>query len=477
MKKIFTIIVLMLGFYGLTGCINPEQTESENGEIYVDKEWAMYEKGHTVDKPVTIDFWSANSLSDIQGQAMANLVEEFNQMQREQYPDSAITVTPSFNGGYIVQNTKLQSAIPANTNPEIAMVGVSSFSLYHQNVIDMREVFTYDEIRDIFPGFLQFAMYRHVFVAYPYFAASNILALNRTLLAKTGKHIPTVDEIVSDPENSIWTWEYLEEVLRAVRNLEGAKENNIYGLATTGIPIYESFFSRGEAPYNEGATEIAFTKKTATEIFDYWQRMARDGLYENPVLDPQHANQIKGKYISGFVGMNIVSSSTVLDLINSIPKDPNTGEPIFEADVLPHPKDKYFYSNQSGGGLILFKNKSELRRKAAVEFMRWLYAPEQAVKYSTNAGYLITTNAARNSAEWQAFTSNVNPLMDEVIKFMHFAPQAGLRLPIGRSKAQADTEFANYSKGIYYENCTVPPADVVDEVIKRVNYILDVNKE
>ncbi len=477
MKKILAIIVLVLGLYGLTSCINPDQGESENGEIYVDKEWEMYEKGHTVDKPVTIDFWSANSLSDIQGQAMANLVEEFNQMQQEKYPNSAITVMPSFNGGYIVQNTKLQSAILANTNPEIAMVGVSSFSLYHQNVIDMREIFTYDEIRDIFPGFLQFAMYRHVFVAYPYFAASNILALNRTLLAKTGKHIPTVDEIVNDPKNSIWTWEYLEEVLRAVRDLEGSKENGIYGLATTGIPIYESFFSHGEAPYNEGATEIAFTEKTATKIFTYWQRMAKDGLYENPVLDPQHANQIKGKYISGKVGMNIVSSSTVLDLSNSIPKDPNTGKAIFEADVLPHPKDKYFYSNQSGGGLILFKNKSELRRKAAVEFMRWLYEPKQAVKYSTNAGYLITTNAARNSAEWQAFTRDVNPLMDEVIKFMHFAPQEGLRLPIGRSKAQADTEFANYSKGIYYENCSVPPEEVVKEVIKRVNYILDVNKE
>ena len=216
MKRIVTIIVLVLGFFVLSSCIDPEQTESENGEIYIDKEWNMYETGHTVDKPVTIDFWSANSLNDIQGQAMANLVEEFNEMQQEKYPDSAITVMPSFNGGYIVQNTKLQSAIPANTNPEIAMVGVSSFSLYHQNVIDMREVFTYDEIRDIFPGFLQFAMYKHVFVAYPYFAASNILAVNRTLLAQTGMHIPTVDEIVNDPENSIWTWEYLEEILRAL---------------------------------------------------------------------------------------------------------------------------------------------------------------------------------------------------------------------------------------------------------------------
>lgn len=468
-------MLIVLGFT-LSGCIDPNKGESENGEIYVNKKWDLYDGGHIVDRPVTIDFWSANSATDIQGQAMANLVEEFNRMQKELYPESAITVRPAFTGGYIVQNTRLQSAIPANTNPEIAMVGVSSFSLYHQNVIDMREIFTYDEIRDIFPGFLQFAMYRHKFVAYPYFAASNILAINRTLLEKTGMHIPTASEIVADPENSIWTWDYLEEVLTAVRQLEGAQENKIYGLATTGIPIYEAFFSHGEAPYNEGATQIAFTKETATKIFDYWQRMARNDLYVNPVLDPQHDNQTRGRFISGEVGMKIVSSSIVLDMHNSIPKDENN-KPIFEADVLPHPKEKYFYSNQSGGGLILFNNKSELRKKASVEFLRWLYQPAQAVKFSTNAGYLITTNAARESVAWQTFTKDVNPSMDEVLKLMQFAPQEGLRLPLGRSKAQADTEFANYSKGIYYNNYGDDPGDVVDEVIKRVNYILDVNKD
>lgn len=67
-------------------------------------------------------------------------------------------------------------------------------------------------------------MYRDKFVAYPYFAASNVMVLNRTLLNRTGMHIPTVDEIVADPENSIWTWDYLREVIEAVRALPDAKE-------------------------------------------------------------------------------------------------------------------------------------------------------------------------------------------------------------------------------------------------------------
>jgi ABC-type glycerol-3-phosphate transport system substrate-binding protein len=477
MKKIISSFIALLLLLVLVGCIQPTSNESPNGEIFDEtKTWEMYGEGHLVSRPIEIDYWHANSALDIQGKTMARMVEEFNAYQQETYPDSPITVKLTFTNGYIPMNQKLQAGLLGNTNPEIAMVGVSSMALYHSSAIDMREIFTYDEIRDIFPGFLQFAMYRDKFVAYPYFAASNVMVLNRTLLNRTGMHIPTVDEIVADPENSIWTWDYLREVIEAVRALPDAKEKNLYGLATNGIPLYESFFSYGEAPYDPSATKTAFKRDTAIKIFKYWQDMAKDDLFENPVIDPQHHNQIKGKYINGQYGIMIASSSMVLDMHNSL-KDPETGEFSFEADVLPHPKQKYFYSNHSGGGLILFNNKNQTRRSAAVEFLRWLQAPEQQVEFSTNAGYLITTYSSRATQAWKDFTQNVNPTMDEVLKMMEFVPQAGLRLPIGRAKGLADDDFGKYSKGIFYENFKRTPADVVDECMRRVNQVLDENKE
>lgn len=477
-KKLFAIMTILLSAILLVGCVKTEKDEDDDfshGDVYAEHDLEVYPEGHLVERPITIEFWSANSAVDIQGKAMANLVEEFNQYQKDTYPESPITVNPSFTGGYIAQNTKLQAAIPAGTNPEMAGVGVSSMAIYYKNVVDMRKVFTLEQIKDIFPGFLQFAMYRDTFVGYPYFAASNVLAINKTLLAQTGMHIPTVDEIVADPENSIWTWEYFAEVIKAVRELEGSEENEIFGLATNGIPIYESFFSRGEQPYNARATKTAFTDATALEILTYWQDLAKNGYIENPVIDPQHHNQIRGKFTNGKAAMLIASSSIVLDLHDSVPKDEN-GNPKFEVDVLPHPKGEYFYSNQSGGGLLIFNNKAEARQKASVEFMRWLQAPEQSAKFSTACGYLITTNSARETTIWQDFKL-INPTMDEVIKVMHFAPQNGLVLPIGRSKAQADDEFAKYSNGIFYENYKQTPAAILKETRERVDYILDVNKD
>ena len=37
--------------------------------------------------------------------------------------------------------------------------------------------------------------------------------------------------------------------------------------------------------------------------------------------------------------------------------------------------------------------------------------------------------------------------------------------------------FGKYSKGIFYENFKRTPADVVDECMRRVNQVLDENKE
>ena len=128
----FTVLVM------LAGCEDIEEI-TDNGEIFVDKEWEIYPREHLLTKPVEIEFWSANSAVDLHGVVQADLVDRFNAYQKETYPDSYIKVNISFQGGYITQNTKLQAALIGKTNPEIAMVGVSSLALYLDNTVDMRK--------------------------------------------------------------------------------------------------------------------------------------------------------------------------------------------------------------------------------------------------------------------------------------------------------------------------------------------------
>jgi len=474
MKKISLILTLVMVSLFMVACGDLGEETDGNGEIYVDQEWDMFDEGHQVISPVEIDFWSANSAVDVHGTVLADLVSQFNAYQQDTYPDSPIRVNVSFQGGYINQNSKLQAALISNTNPELAMVGVSSMALYHENVIDQRRIFSYDEIRDIYEGFLQFAMYKHVFVGYPYFAASNVILLNRTLAEATGMTVPTVDEILADPENSIWTWDYMKELGSKMRATVGEEE--FWGLAASGPALYEMMFTQGVNVYNETATQQMFNNEYGRKGFEYWQSLVQEDIMKNPVLDPNHGTRIQGEFTSGHVGMLFSSSSvtkTIFEIVNSTPNQ-NNETPLFEMDVLPHPKVTNFYSNQSGGGIILFNNKSNARTQAAVEFLRWLQAPEQNAYYSTHTGYLASTKSAIETDIWQDYKA-INPLLDRVISLMIFTTPEGTKLPIGRAKALADDDFAKYAKGIYYEDAQADIDAVLKETAERVQYILDAN--
>jgi sn-glycerol 3-phosphate transport system substrate-binding protein len=474
MKKLSLILTIILTSFMLFACGDEREEADDNGEIYVDRDWDIFAEGHQVVSPVEIDFWSANSAVDIHGTTLADLVSQFNAYQRATYPNSPIKVNVSFQGGYINQNSKLQASLISNTNPELAMVGVSSMALYYENVIDQRRIFSYDEIRDVYEGFLQFAMYKHVFVGYPYFAASNVLLLNRTLAEATGMTVPSVQEIVSDPDNSVWTWDYMKELASKMRKTEGDKE--YWGLAASGPALYEMMFTQGVNVYNATATEQMFNNEYGRKGFQFWQDLVSEGIMKNPVLDPNHGTRIQGEFSSGHVGLLFSSSSvtnTIFDIVNQTP-NANNETPLFEMDVLPHPKVTNFYSNQSGGGIILFNNKSNARTQAAVEFLRWLQAPEQSAYYSTHTGYLATTHAATQTEIWQNYKA-INPLLDRVIQLMIFTTPEGTKLPIGRAKALADDDFAKYAKGIFYDNAKADIDAVLKETAERVQYILDSN--
>lgn len=472
MKRYFLLLlVLVLGFF-LVSCDGEEEIEG-NGEIFVDKEWDIYPTEHTLTQPVEIDFWSANSAVDIHGITQADLVERFNQYQRETYPDSYIKVKISFQGGYVNQNTKLQAALIGKTNPEIAMVGVSSFSIYWDNAIDMRQIYTYDEIRDIHEGFLQFAMYKHKFIGYPFYAATNVFLVNRTLAEATGLAVPTVAEIIADPENSYWTWDYMKTLTKKISD---ETEEGVYGLASTGPALYESFYTQGLPIYNETATQVLFNNEAGIRTLTYWRELVAEGNMENPVLDPNHGTKIQGKFVEGKVGLLWASSSAIKSVYENVYENRVAQglDPLFEMDVLPFPKYKNFYSNQSGGGLIVFNNKSENKTKAAIEFLRWLTAPEQTAYFSINTGYLAATKSATQTEIWQEY-AQINPLLDRTIALMDFAPEGDLKIPLGRAKALADDDFAKYVKGIYYDDLTRDIKAVLKECADRVQYILETN--
>lgn len=64
-------------------------------------------------------------------------------------------------------------------------------------------------------------------------------------------------------------------------------------------------------------------------------------------------------------------------------------------------------SPTGGGNLYVFKNASPEQQKAAMAFIRWVSAPEQAARWSIATGYVATSPAAWDTAVMQDYVKQV----------------------------------------------------------------------
>ena len=181
--------------------VEKDPYEGLNKDIYVDQEWTILNAKH--DKEVTITMWIPNSATSTMGTAIQALADKFNAEQKEKYPGKNISVVIEFQDKSSTLNEKLQAAILAGNNPVISAIGVSSVPLYEARALDLRQVFTYDELQQQSQGMMQYSLYNGKYLLNPYFpSASNIIIYNKTLLESKGVTIPDVEALLADPDAS-----------------------------------------------------------------------------------------------------------------------------------------------------------------------------------------------------------------------------------------------------------------------------------
>ena len=116
-----------------------------NQDLYPDQDWDILTAKY--EAPVGITMWIPNSATSSMGAGIQALADAFNAQQAEEHPGKNITVTVEFQDKSSTLNEKLQAAILAGNNPVISAVGVSSVPLYEARSMDLRNVFTYEELQ------------------------------------------------------------------------------------------------------------------------------------------------------------------------------------------------------------------------------------------------------------------------------------------------------------------------------------------
>lgn len=463
MKKFFCIMILVSMFV-LIGCGPTEQEGPVDNELFPEKEWTMLSATH--EEPIEITFWIPNSSTSSLGAAVTELTNLYNQEQALTYPGKNIKVIPEFQGTSGALNTKLQAAILSGNNPVISAIGVSSIPLYEAKAVDLRNVYTYDEIREFNQGLLQYSLYRGKFMFLPYFpSASNIIVANKTLIESKGFTLPTPESILTNPEESNWTWEEFLKIAKGVTTINEVDEESIYGFAAGSVDPIGMMFQQGGKLYNDDVTDIEFDKddKIYTGL-EFWRSLVTENAMRNPNSRSSHGSVILSEFYTGKVGMLFTTSSNLKNITDKAKEEK------FEVEVYPFPKKTNFFTNQGGSGIVIFDNKSEKEIAAAADFMRWLTEPKQNAYMCSSTGYLPLNRATIDTPALIDVYKNY-PMMKTVSDYMKF----GIRSPQGKAKPAVDSKVNAYAKQIWSEP-DKSIADIVAELIQEAKYEIEANK-
>ena len=83
----------------------------------------------------------------------------------------------------------------------------------------------------------------------------------------------------------------------------------------------------------------------------------------------------------------------------------------FEFGVAMLPANKRRGAPTGGGNFYLFKGASEEQTRAAVDFVKWITAPEQSAKWTIATGYVAPRPSTWETATMKAYTRDFPPAL------------------------------------------------------------------
>jgi sn-glycerol 3-phosphate transport system substrate-binding protein len=167
---------------------------------------------------------------------------------------------------------------------------------------------------------------------------------------------------------------------------------------STGYPywMFQAFaIQNGIELMNAEGTEVYFDKPATVEALKFWRALAA----EHKVM-PEGTVEwgtLRQAFTQGQTGMMWHTTGNLTAVKN---------EAKFDFGVAMLPANKRPGSPTGGGNFYLFKGASKDEQKAALTFVRWMTAPEQAAKWSIATGYVGVSPAAYQTEALKNYTKD-----------------------------------------------------------------------
>ncbi|CAK9885720.1 MAG: sn-glycerol-3-phosphate-binding periplasmic protein UgpB [Candidatus Erwinia impunctatus] len=321
-------------------------------------------------------------------QTVESLVTDFE----KQHPD--IHIQPVYTGDYPTTVTKALTAYRGGNAPQIAVIGdIEAYSLIDAGAILPISNKASDAsgkawIDGFYPAFI-----RHIngkVWGIPFQRSTTVLYWNKDAFKQAGLDADTA------PQNWQQVVDFGQKLV--IKNGNEVKQWGIEIPSTpTGYWTFQGVTATNGGRLDNGkGTAVTFDTPANIESLTWLRDLAQK--YH---VSPDGAitwSTTPQDFIDGKTAM-IVTTTGNLTTIRENSKFP------FGVAMLPEKNQRG--SPTGGGNLYLFNGTTEVQQKAAMTFIHWLTAPEQAARWSIATGYVATSPAAWDTSVMKEYVQKV----------------------------------------------------------------------
>lgn len=333
------------------------------------------------------------------GGAAADTIENLTAEYAAANPD--VNITAIYAGSYQDAGQKALTAARGGNPPQLSvLLSTQMFTLIEEDVIVPFDDFLSEEeksewIGGFYPSFMENSQTGGKTYGIPFQRSTPVLYWNKEAFAAAGLN----------PEVAPANWDEMVEMGKALTLKDSSGNVTQWGvrIPSAGFPywLFQGLSTpAGAILANADGNGVNFNDPKVVEALEYLVALsAEHGIMQPGSID---WGPTPKAFFEGETAMMWTTTGNLTNVRNNAPFD-------FGVAMLPAKERRG--APTGGGNFYLFKDSTNEQKEAAVDFVQWITAPEQAAAWSIATGYIAPRPDTWETKTMKAYTADFPPAL------------------------------------------------------------------
>lgn len=333
------------------------------------------------------------------GGKAANTIDELTAEYVAKTP--GVNIDAVYAGSYQDTITKVLTAVRGGNPPQLSVIlSVDMFTLIEEDaIVAFEDVITSDAERawleGFYPAFMENSQTGGKTYGVPFQRSTPVLYWNKEAFKEAGL----------DPETPPATWDEMVSFGKKLVKKDASGNVTQWGLRipSSGFPywLFQGLTTQNNAfLMNSDGNETYFDDPKVIEALQFLVDLSTKHNIMAPGIIEWGATP--KAFFERETAMMWTTTGNLTNVRTNAP---------FEFGVAMLPANKRRGAPTGGGNFYIFKDSTDEQKKASLEFIKWITAPEQAAKWTIATGYVAPRPDAWETPDMKAYTKDFPPAL------------------------------------------------------------------